>query len=173
MLLPLKRTLRSVSLASNPKVTDEAVAALILLYSLGQLSILDTSIGMTGLRRLASMIYNQEWIIDVEIPRACEDYIDRKLSNCKNRLVAERASTDMHDQYMLHISPPFVSDPSVCSTLSAAALKRNLEAHSNINSEILAGGTRMEMVERLQFILETRAADNIVRSMVLGDEVTD
>jgi len=60
----------------NPGVNNEAVPAILLLSKLSFLSIFDTSIEMAGLRRLAETIFEDNRIMDVEIPFVCEAYID-------------------------------------------------------------------------------------------------
>lgn len=76
LLVPLKRSLTQLSLAINPYIDDDAVPALLLLSNLTFLSILDTSIEMPGLRRLANTISAEERGIAIEIPSVCEHYID-------------------------------------------------------------------------------------------------
>jgi hypothetical protein len=78
LLLPLKRSLTQLCIAINPQITDDAVPALLLLYKLTFLSILDTSINMPGLRRLARTIYDEDRVIDIEIPIVCEQYVDSR-----------------------------------------------------------------------------------------------
>ena len=55
---------------------DDAVPALILLQKLSYLSVLDTTIGMAGLRRFAQVIMDEDRNMEIEIPQECEDYID-------------------------------------------------------------------------------------------------
>ncbi|KAG5651416.1 hypothetical protein H0H81_008724 [Sphagnurus paluster] len=145
-------TNHSLSIGSNPGITDDAVPPLLLLRKLSFLSILDTGIHMPGLRRLAKTIYDEDRVIDIEIPTACEDYVDGEI----------------HKKYALDPRPPLITDPAVCRQLSTAALQRNLEAHAEINPAILAVGSKLEMAERLQGILEMRMADILVRDMILG-----
>ena len=68
-----------LSIASNPLIDDDAAPALLLLSRLSYLSIIDTGIGMAGLRRLAETIYREDRAIAIEIPTVCEFYIDSKL----------------------------------------------------------------------------------------------
>jgi hypothetical protein len=68
-----------LSIASNPLIDDHAVPALLLLCKLSYLSIVDTGIGMNGLRLLAGTIHEEDRIIDIEIPTVCEFYIDSEL----------------------------------------------------------------------------------------------
>ena len=75
--MSLKRTLSRLSLAKNPDINNEAVPAILLLSKLSFLSIFDTSIEMIGLRRLAETIFEDNRIMDIEIPFVCEAYIDR------------------------------------------------------------------------------------------------
>ena len=76
LLVSLKRTLTKLSLASNPDIDNEAVPAMLLLLKLSFLSILDTGIDMAGLRRLAEFAHKTDQLIDIEIPYACQDYVD-------------------------------------------------------------------------------------------------
>ena len=77
LLVSLKRTLTHLSLAKNPDINNEAVPAILLLSKLSFLSIFDTGIEMIGLRRFAETIFEDNRVIDVEIPSICEAYIDR------------------------------------------------------------------------------------------------
>lgn len=67
---------------------------------------------------------------------------------------------------LLHPSSPLVADPDACRTLSCAALRRNLSAHTESNRGIVVGGTKDEMVLRLKGSLRTRKLDLLVRSMI-------
>ncbi|RDB25528.1 hypothetical protein Hypma_006214 [Hypsizygus marmoreus] len=151
LLVPLRRTLTQLSLASNPAIDDDAVPAILLLSKLSFLSILNTSIKMPGLRRLAKTIYHDDRVIDIEIPTACERYVD-----------------NMHLKYALDVRPPLIINPRVCAQLSSGALKRNLAAHAMANPDIIAEGGKAEMAERLRLLLETRDMDLLVRDMILG-----
>ncbi|KAG5643084.1 hypothetical protein DXG03_001579 [Asterophora parasitica] len=153
LLVPLKHTLTQLSIGSNPRINDDAVPALLLLAKLTFLSILDTGIQMHGLRRLARTIYDDDRIIDIEIPIACEDYVDH-----------------LQNKYALDPRPPLITDPDACRLLSIEALQRNLAAHAARNSNIIATGGKVEMAERLRNILEMRAADMLVRDMILGED---
>ncbi|KAF8155373.1 hypothetical protein K438DRAFT_357150 [Mycena galopus ATCC 62051] len=152
-LLALKRSLLQLSLATNPHIDDDAVPAIILLSKLSFLTILDTAIDMPGIRRLAQTIYTERRVIDIEVPSACERYLD-----------------NLGTQYLLNPKPPLIDNPSVVPELSAAALKRNLAAHATCNSTIVAAGTKPEMALRLKTLLETRKADLLVREMVDGGD---
>ncbi|KAJ7765843.1 hypothetical protein DFH07DRAFT_810015 [Mycena maculata] len=79
-LVALKRSLLQLSIATNPHIDDDAVPAILLLSKLSFLTILDTSIDMPGIRRLAQVICAERRVIDIEIPSACERYIDSLLS---------------------------------------------------------------------------------------------
>lgn len=76
LLTPLKYTLTELSVATNPYIDDDAIPAITLLAKLTFLSILDTSIEMPGLRRLANTIDKEQRVVDIEIPETCETYID-------------------------------------------------------------------------------------------------
>jgi hypothetical protein len=76
----------------------------------------------------------------------------------------------MHKQYLLHPTPPLISDPGIVSMLSQTALLRNLAAHASINSSIIATGPCNEMEERLRRILGVRNLDLVVREMLVGQD---
>ncbi|KAF7311901.1 hypothetical protein MIND_00201400 [Mycena indigotica] len=148
-IVALRRSLLQLSIATNPHIDDEAIPALILLSKLSFLTILDTSIDMPGLRRLAKVVQDERRMIDIEVPTSCESYIDALSLN-----------------YLADIAPPLISLPSLVNDLSAAALKRNLSAHAAHNASIVACGTKQEMAARLKTILETREMDLMVREML-------
>ncbi|KAJ7266568.1 hypothetical protein C8J57DRAFT_1068466 [Mycena rebaudengoi] len=154
LLLPLKRSLCQLSIATNPHIDDDAVPALLLLSKLSFLTILDTSIHMPGVRRLAQTIFDDRRVIDIEIPSECERYID-----------------NIATQYLVDPAPPLIATAAVVPELSAAALKRNLAAHAAHNPAVLAVGSKPELVERLTRILETRKMDLLVRAMLQGGEM--
>ncbi|KAL1721344.1 hypothetical protein EV715DRAFT_195328 [Schizophyllum commune] len=149
LLVPLKRSLTWLSVAGNADVDDDAVPALILLQKLSYLSVLDTTIGMAGLRRFAQVIMDEDRNMEIEIPQECEDYIDT-----------------MHLKYFLYPTPPLITNPALCAQLSAAALKRNLAAHAAVNPKIIAAGTKAEMMERLTGVLKVRELDVLVRELM-------
>ncbi|KAL1744625.1 hypothetical protein HDZ31DRAFT_38200 [Schizophyllum fasciatum] len=149
LLVPLKRSLTWLSIAGNADIDDDAVPALILLEKLSYLSVLDTSIGMPGLRRFAQVIMDEDRSMEIEIPQECEDYID-----------------SMHLKYFLYPTPPLIVNPALCAQLSAAALKRNLAAHAGVNPKIVAAGTKAEMMERLASVLRMRELDVLVRELM-------
>ncbi|KIY68015.1 hypothetical protein CYLTODRAFT_352175 [Cylindrobasidium torrendii FP15055 ss-10] len=150
-LTSLKRTLTHLNLATNPHIDNDAIPALLILKKLSFFSILDTGVDVVGLRRLARVIHDEERIVDVEIPDEGERYL-----NC------------IHSKYLVKIQPPLISRPGMCAQASAAALKRNLQAHAEVNPVILAAGTKAEMRDRLEGILKTREADLVLYEMVLG-----
>jgi hypothetical protein len=168
LLTSLKYSLRTLSVADNPRITEDAVPALILLSKLNFLSILDTSIGMSGLRRIAGVIEKEQRIMDVEIPEICEIYLLGRHSSHRTGLSSAHCflRKDIHKKYLLDIKPPLVSASSLCGELSAAALKRNLAAHAECNKDIVAAGTKVEMKERLEGILTVREMDLVVRGMI-------
>lgn len=77
-LIALKLTLTRLDLSDNPCVTDDAVPALNLCINskLNFLGLVGTSVAMPGLRLMAKLIQREDRIVDVEIPEACESYID-------------------------------------------------------------------------------------------------
>ncbi|KAJ7146769.1 hypothetical protein C8R44DRAFT_758128 [Mycena epipterygia] len=152
-LVSLRRSLLQLSIANNSRIDDDAVPAILLLSKLSFLTILGTSIEMPGIRRFAQTIFDDRRVIDIEIPFACELYVD-----------------NMASHYLLDPTPPLIASPMVVPELSAAALKRNLAAHATCNPAVVATGTKPEMVDRLRGILETRQMDLLVRDMIQGVE---
>ncbi|KAJ3880454.1 hypothetical protein F5051DRAFT_399785 [Lentinula edodes] len=170
-LIALKLTLTRLDLSDNPCVTDDAVPALNLCINckLNFLGLVGTSVAMPGLRLMAKLIQREDRIVDVEIPEACESYID-----------------DIPNIYLLYPQPPLITSPALCSRLSAAALQRNLEAHAEVANKRLAtvgakaapvkiftGGTKEEMCERLRNLLVKREVDLVVWGMIYGYEEVD
>ncbi|PCH42550.1 hypothetical protein WOLCODRAFT_72130 [Wolfiporia cocos MD-104 SS10] len=147
-LVALKRTLSELAIEMNPLIDDDAIPALIALPMLWFLSFSDTSIGMPGLRKLAMAMKRRGDYPDLEVPRACEEYIN-----------------NLHRKYMLFPQPPLIVDPAACATLSPEALRRNLAAHAAFNPDIHADGSASEMAERLANILKTREEDLVVREL--------
>ncbi|KAI0069802.1 hypothetical protein K474DRAFT_1693993 [Panus rudis PR-1116 ss-1] len=154
-LVSLKRSLTELDIAFNTGISDDAVPALILMHKLRFLTLLDTSIEMPGLRRLCAAITSRRHLIELEVPRECELYIEK-----------------LGKKYLVQPEAPLITDPHVVRDLSIAALKRNLSAHAEYNHAILAEGSREEMADRLTTLLETRQADLIVRSILWKDDVT-
>ncbi|KAJ4474802.1 hypothetical protein C8R41DRAFT_774880 [Lentinula lateritia] len=158
-LIALKLTLTRLDLSDNPCVTDDAVPALNLCINskLNFLGLVGTSVAMPGLRLMAKLIQREDRIVDVEIPEACESYID-----------------DIPNIYLLYPQPPLIRLPALCSRLSAAALQRNLEAHAEAAAvKIFTGGTKEEMCERLRNLLVKREVDLVVWGMIYGYDEAD
>ncbi|TFK50185.1 hypothetical protein OE88DRAFT_1632051, partial [Heliocybe sulcata] len=152
-IVSLRRTLTDIHVRSNPAIDDDAVPALLMLTHLRSLSLYGTSVGMPGLRRFARTINQEDRHLDIEIPAACEEYIE-----------------DMASKYMINPRPPLIVEPGACDSLSVAALKRNLGEHANYNKAIVTSGTKAEMMGRLKGLLEARKMDLLVRAMVWGEE---
>jgi hypothetical protein len=167
-LVALKRSLLQLSIATNPHIDDDAVTAIIMLCKLSFLTILDTSIGMPGLRTLAQNILDDRRVIDIEIPSDCERYI-QSTSHARSAPANLTVCTaDLSSHYLLDPKPPLIAHATVVPELSIAALKRNLAAHAACNAAVVAAGTKPEMVERLRGILVTRKMDLLVREMIQG-----
>ncbi|KAF7290065.1 hypothetical protein HMN09_01311600 [Mycena chlorophos] len=150
-IVALRRSLLQLSIATNPLIDDDCVPALILLSKLSFMTILDTSIDMPGIRRLAKAVADAQRIIDIEITAPCEVYM-----------------SNLAQHYLLTITPPLIDRPSAVPALSAAALKRNLAAHAACNAAIVATGSKPEMAARLRTLLETREMDLLVRGMLVA-----
>jgi hypothetical protein len=79
LLVPLKNTLARLSIATNPDINSDCVPALLILRQLTFVSILDTCIDMTGLRKLALAACEGHYAaIDIEIPCDCDTYIESR-----------------------------------------------------------------------------------------------
>ena len=76
---------------------------------------------------------------------------------------------DIPKAYLLQPSSPLITDPEACSTLSCPALRRNLSAHAERNPAIVVGGTKDEMVLRLEGLLRMRNLDLLVRRIFGGE----
>ena len=68
-----------MDIAYNEGIDDDAVPALLILGKLQYLSLLDTNITMSGVRRLASALDNTGRFAEVEIPSDCEEYLNSTL----------------------------------------------------------------------------------------------
>ncbi|KAH8101836.1 hypothetical protein BXZ70DRAFT_79817 [Cristinia sonorae] len=156
LLVPLKRSLTELDIAFNPAVTDDAIPALLILHKLRFLTVLNTGIGMPGLRAFCAAIVGRKHSMELEVPRECEIYVER-----------------MGRQYLLQPETPLISDPSLVSELSTNAIKRNLMAHAEHNPTIIAEGSKAEMAVRLKTLLELRAADLVVREVLWKGDVNE
>ena len=86
LLTALGRTLTDLDIAYNPRINDDAVPALLTMRKLQYLSLLDTSVTIAGVRRLAVELEEGRRNVEVEVPGPCEEYIKRELAQY-NRLV--------------------------------------------------------------------------------------
>lgn len=167
----LKHQLKELYAEDNGRINDDCIPSLCLFSSLVLLRVYGTGIKMQGLRRLASSVHNEGREIDVEIPEECERYL-----NSHSRRVASSMSlsldfrTGLHSQYQMHPIAPLITDPCACRSLSANALKMNLAAHAVFNPSIYLSGSKLELIDRLREILETRLADRVVKEIVWGYE---
>lgn len=134
------------------------------------LSLIDTGIGMPGIRRLALHVREAHRRIDMIMPNKCEEYLHSTFSFLPPGLLANWFASGLSSQYVIQPEPPLVVDPEACTSLSAASLRRNLAAHAAQNSAIVTGGTKAEMAERLTALLQRREADCAVRAMLWGED---
>jgi hypothetical protein len=170
-LVALRKTLLYLHLELNPKIDDNCVPALLLLSKLRFLSLIDTDIGMIGLRQLALRFREQRRRIEMIIPNKCEEYLNRMHTHVRStRDTQLTLRPGLSSQYILRPEPPLIVDSRACDTLSAASLRRNLAAHAIQNPAIVASGTKAEMSTRLKALLEQREADYAVRAMFWGEE---
>lgn len=78
LLVPLKRSLAELDLAFNSEITDDAFPALAILRKLRFLTLLSTRVEMPGLRTYCTNIRAHGRTMELEVPRECEIYIERK-----------------------------------------------------------------------------------------------
>ena len=78
LLVPLKRSLAELDLAFNSEITDDAFPALAILRKLRFLTLLSTGVEMPGLRTYCTNIRDRGRTMELEVPRECEIYIERK-----------------------------------------------------------------------------------------------
>ena len=128
---------------------------------------------MNGLRTLAKRVDEEGWVVDIEVPWGCEVYIDSM--SFSFFLSPQRSDADypkdIPKRYLLHPSTLLITDSEVCSTLSCAALRRNLSAHAVSNLAIVVGGAKDDMVLRLEGWLRTRRLDLLVRRIFGGEDL--
>lgn len=84
LLLPLKRCLYELDVCENPAIDDDAVIAFAMLRKLVYLAFAGTSVTMDGVRRLASSLGPRGTDVEIEIPDACEEYLDGWLSHFRD-----------------------------------------------------------------------------------------
>ena len=71
-------------------------------------------------------------------------------------------------QYALVLPAPLITDPEDVRALTIEALRSNLVVHAQCNpGGVSTGGSEMEMVQRLEYILRCRESDLLVLD-VLG-----
>jgi hypothetical protein len=75
-LISLKWRLRKLYINSNPRIDDDAIAPLLLLSKLVYLTIFDTRVSITGLRRLALELHEAQRHFRVEVSESCYCYIE-------------------------------------------------------------------------------------------------
>ncbi|EMD33463.1 hypothetical protein CERSUDRAFT_126177 [Gelatoporia subvermispora B] len=150
-LVALRRTLAQLDVSLNPEIDDDVTAPLILLTKLQYLSLLGTAISMVGLRRLtlSSNDRPSKTSLDLEVPRACEDYL-----------------YNLHKLYVVQPGPSLIVDPAACEDLLPEDLRRNLDAHAAVNPDISIATTYGGMIVQLTSILSIRKKDLAVRDLV-------
>ena len=171
LLIALKRSLSDLDVAYNDRITDDAIPALLIMDKLQYLSLLETSITIAGVRRLAVELDESKRFIEVEVPRSCEQYINSAspefiVSQNSVRELNLHFPVELSQKYVVDPMSPLITDPLAVDLLSLSALKHNLAAHAEVNSEISAKGAKTELAERLKTILDTRKADLLAQKLV-------
>ncbi|KAJ3486191.1 hypothetical protein NLI96_g4419 [Meripilus lineatus] len=75
----------------------------------------------------------------------------------------------MCEKYQEYSGSSLVLEPSAVTSLSTAALKRNLATHAAYDQNLVVEGTKEQMAERLKAFLEVRQADLVVWEVLHGD----
>ena len=75
----------------------------------------------------------------------------------------------MCEKYQEYSGSSLVLEPSAVTSLSTAALKRNLMAHAAYDQSLVVEGTKEQMAESLRAFLEVRQADLVVWEVLHGD----
>lgn len=74
-MVRLKWSLKELYVDGNPRIDDESVGPILLLTRLRYLSVINTSVGMLGLRRLAADVFDNPRQFEIEAPEPCHEYI--------------------------------------------------------------------------------------------------
>jgi len=70
----------------------------------------------------------------------------------------------------MDIPDSYAHDPKKLENMNLPELKRNLQLHSRANSEILLTGSKSELFNRLNNILQSRLADARIVKMLGREE---
>ena len=133
-------TLRDLNLSSNLKVTDDSRVPLSALPRLSNLYLRDTGLTMPCLRLLVYALPSTCRFVTV--PQGCLDYLnDRSRFYCQS------------------IPAGYIQDPRHVPHLTVPVLRKNLELHKRFNRDIIIGGGKAELVEKLMGLLCGRIAD--------------
>ncbi|KAI0636314.1 hypothetical protein C8Q77DRAFT_1192066 [Trametes polyzona] len=171
-MIALKRSLEELDISFNTTIDDDTVPALLRMRKLQFVSLVRTSVSMVGMRRLAlaSFRADDEECLQVDPPRAVEDYLDCEFParlSCTS-FTANAYIPAIEGEYLMQPHPPLVVSPAAVSQLSVSALVRNLSAHAACNPRISAKGTKEELVDRLTQILQVREGDLAVQALLNG-----
>ncbi|KAK9470189.1 uncharacterized protein V1510DRAFT_405238 [Dipodascopsis tothii] len=138
--------LRVLDVADNPGLTDDARLALARLGRLERVFLRGTSVTMLTLRTIVATLPNTRIYT---IPSECLLYLNTR-----------------EEHYVVLLPPEYVSSPKLVPSLTLPVLKRNLELHRSVNKHVPVTGTKPEMVQRLQGILNRRLQDERVARAV-------
>ncbi|KAI9844491.1 MAG: hypothetical protein M1837_005574 [Sclerophora amabilis] len=136
-------TLHDLNISSNDSINDDARIPLSAFSKLSSLHLRGTSITTSCLRLLVYALPRSCRFVTV--PQETLDHL-----NCRSR------------RYCSSIPMGYVQDPRQVPNLTVVALKKNLELHRKVNSDVALGGNKVDMVERLMSILCSRVADGLI-----------
>ncbi|PWW80649.1 hypothetical protein C7212DRAFT_164599 [Tuber magnatum] len=145
------RTLVQLNLSHNQGMDDDCRVPLAALPKLARIYLRGTNISMPGLRRLVTGALPGNCRL-LSLPNHCITYLNNRESH-----------------YSMDIPDSYAHDPKKLENMNLPELKRNLELHARANSEILLTGSKSELFNRLNNVLQSRLADaRIIK--VLGRE---
>ncbi|RPA98859.1 hypothetical protein L873DRAFT_1686018 [Choiromyces venosus 120613-1] len=145
------KTLVQLNLSHNQGMDDDCRVPLAALPKLARLYLRGTSISMPGLRRLVTRALPNNCRL-LSLPNHCITYLN-----------------DRKSHYSIDIPDSYVHDPKKLENMSLPELRKNLELHARVNGDILLTGSKSDLFNRLNNILQNRLADaKIVK--VLGRE---
>ncbi|KAG0132913.1 hypothetical protein HOY82DRAFT_605361 [Tuber indicum] len=146
------KTLVQLNLSHNQGMDDDCRVPLAALPKLVRVYLRGTNISMPGLRRLVTGALPGNCRL-LSLPNHCITYLNNRESH-----------------YSMDIPDSYAHDPKKLENMNLPELKRNLQLHSRANSEILLTGSKSELFNRLNNILQSRLADARIVKMLGREE---
>ncbi|KAG0635684.1 hypothetical protein HOY80DRAFT_892629 [Tuber brumale] len=146
------KTLVQLNLSHNQGMDDDCRVPLAALPGLARVYLRGTNISMPGLRRLVTGALPGNCRL-LSLPNHCITYLNNRESH-----------------YSMDIPDSYAHDPKKLENMNLPELKRNLQLHSRANNEILLTGSKSELFNRLNNILQSRLADMRILKMLGREE---